>query len=102
MRVFLFKILLTCSVLFVSACGSLPKHNEIRADDKPTLAIADDGIGSQLYVDGTYMGVVEDGHQIFNISTGNHAIRLVKPNGEQINREIFVQGNTRREISISN
>lgn len=57
MRVFLFKILLTCSVLFVSACGSLPKHNEIRADDKPTLAIADDGIGSQLYVDGTYMGL---------------------------------------------
>ncbi|HPF45488.1 MAG: hypothetical protein KDF58_13445 [Alphaproteobacteria bacterium] len=102
MKVTFFKLLFACSVLFLTACGSLPKHNEIRADDQPTLAIADDGIGSQLYVDDTYLGVVEDGQQIFNISTGNHDIRLVKPNGQQINRKIFVQGNTRREISVGN
>lgn len=102
MKKTILNLSLACSVLFITSCGSMPKHNEIRSDDQPTLAIADDGIGSQLYVDGNYLGVVENDKQIFAISTGNHDVRIVMPSGQVVNRTIFVQGNTRREISVTN
>ena len=98
----MYKILIICSVFFLASCGSMPKHHEIRADDQPTVYIDDSGIGSQLYIDGTYKGVVEEDKQTFNVSTGNHDIRIVKASGEVIERAIFVQGNTRREISVAN
>lgn len=96
------RILIGCSVLLIAACGSMPKHNEIREDDQPTLFVQDNGIGSQLYVDGNYLGVVEEDSQLFNIAKGEHNVRIVKPSGEVIERIIFVQGNTRREISATN
>lgn len=94
------KTLVVCSALLVASCGSMPKHNEIRSDDQPTLFIEDNGIGSQLFIDGNNMGVVGGDNQLFNISTGNHEIKIVKRNGQVIEQIIFVQGNTRREISV--
>ena len=102
MKNLIFKVLIACSVLFIASCGSMPKHNEIRSDDQPTLFINDNGIGSQLYVDGNYLGIVEEDNQVYNISTGNHDIRIVTSNGQIIERSIFVQGNTRREIDVAN
>lgn len=102
MKNLIVKALTACSILLLASCGSLPKHNEIRSDDQPTLFIEDNGIGSNLYIDDNNMGVVGKDNQLFAISTGNHEIRIVKINGQVIEKTIFVQGNTRREISVPN
>ncbi|MBT5767635.1 MAG: hypothetical protein HOI58_12380 [Kordiimonadaceae bacterium] len=101
MKKIIYKIVLACALLFVASCGSLPKKNEIRVDDQPTLFIID-GQDAQVYVDGILLGVVEDNDQVFPVSTGSHNVRIVKANGQVVERSIFVQGNTRREINVAN
>jgi len=101
MKNVIYKIGIACALLSVAACGSLPKKNEIRTDDQPTLMIVN-GENAQVYVDGLSLGVVEDNDQAFPISTGSHNVRIVKANGQIVEQSIFVQGNTRREINVAN
>ena len=101
MKKIFYNIVVACALLSVASCGNLPKKNEIRADNQPILLIVD-GEDAQVYVDGILLGVAEDDEHIFPVSTGSHNVRIVKVNGQIVERSIFVQGNTRREINVAN
>ncbi|PHZ83303.1 hypothetical protein [Paremcibacter congregatus] len=83
----------------LSACGSMPKHADIRSDDRPTIYIDKSGIGSEIHIDGQYLGLVNKDRQTFATTPGKHDIKIISPSGTITKKTIFVQGNTRREIT---
>lgn len=93
------KIFTITLLTLLASCGSMPKHADIRSDDKPTVYIHKSGIGSEVYMDGKFQGIVSEDRQTFVVTPGNHDIKIISPAGTITQKKIFIQGNTRREIT---
>lgn len=95
-----FLVLAACAVL--AACGSLPKHAEVRTDEAPTIRVVGAPVGSHVMVDGTLVSVTEarTHKRPIPVSGGNHRVQVVL--GQQVlyDREVFIQPGTERQIKI--
>lgn len=95
------KYLITFLVFFLVSCGSMPKHVDIRSDEQPTISFNTSAIGSEVFVNDQFLGVISKKKTIFPVTTGTHEIKIKTPSGRVIQRTIFIQGNSRKEINLN-
>ena len=94
------KILVFCSLVLLTACGSLPDRAITTTDQQPSLSILHAPEGALLTIDGGYGQRLEKGKNHFAIEPGNHLVEVSMGGVKLYSREIFVQGDTVREIDL--
>ena len=86
--------------LFIAACGGMPKHADVRADQVTTINITNGPAGAAVIVDGAVAGYLGSDGAKFVVTPGTRHVE-VSLNGQVIyDRKIFIDSGTTREIVI--
>ncbi|GEQ99038.1 hypothetical protein JCM17844_26750 [Iodidimonas gelatinilytica] len=94
-----FFVALAASLL-LAACGSMPKHANVRSDEPAIVQVIGAPEGSSVLWDGAILGQTSGKTTRFEVGAGSH--KLVVRTGTQIlfDRDIFIQDGTTRNIQI--
>lgn len=86
----------------LAACGSMPKHEEIRADQLTSIVLTNLPAGATVSVDGrAFLGVNGEILSV-PVEPGMHLVEVRLGSAVIYQREIFIDDGTTREIIVSN
>lgn len=94
------RFLILSAMLFLTACGGLPKHREQQLSSNPTLLIQDAPKGSAVFVDGAFVTQISKSKQVINVEPGTHKVVISKGSVTFYERDVFLQGNTQKKIDL--
>lgn len=85
----------------LAACGAMPKHDEVRADEATTIVLTNLPPGATVTVDGkSVFGVVDRRVLSVSVQAGMHAVEVRLGSEVIYKRDIFLDDGTTREITI--
>lgn len=90
--------ILACFTL--SACGAMPKHADIRADQATWLVLLNAPEGAAVSVDGVITASQDDKGERYVISAGTRHIEVFIGGSILYERDIFIREGTTREIRV--
>lgn len=90
--------ILACFTL--SACGAMPKHADIRADQATWLVLLNAPEGAAVSVDGVVTASEEGKGERYVITAGTRHIEVFIGGSILYERDIFITEGTTREIRV--
>lgn len=90
--------ILACFTL--SACGAMPKHADIRADQATWLVLLNAPAGASVVVDGVVMASQKGKGERYVISAGTRHVEVFIGGSILYERDIFIREGTTREIRV--
>ena len=91
-------VILACFTL--SACGAMPKHADIRADQATYLVLLDAPAGASVTVDGVFTASQDDEGARYVIAPGTRHVEVFLGGNLLYEREVFIREGTTREIRV--
>lgn len=94
------KTLAILACFTLTACGAMPKHADIRADEATYLVLLNAPAGSAVSVDGVITASQDEEGTRYVITAGTRHVEVYIGGSILYEREIFIQEGTTREIRI--
>lgn len=97
------RILLVCCIsLIISACGSMPKHADVRTDRVATITILNAPENVSAYLDGEMTSLTwNKDDATLTTSAGTHKLVVYSGGSVIFEDNIFIQNGTIRKITVN-
>lgn len=96
------KLIIVLLASMLAACGSMPKHEESRADELTTIVLSNLPAGATVSVDGKGFFGAERGKLSISVEAGMHAVEVRVGATVIYKREVFLDDGTTRKIIVNN
>ncbi len=88
-------------LMFITACGGLPKHETAVSVNTPQIKVLNAPIGASVYINNKSIGVITKDKKTFSSTTGTHQIKVFSAEGSEIfSATIYLSNNHTKEITI--
>lgn len=94
------RTLAILACLTLTACGAMPKHADIRADEATILVVVGAPQGAAVVVDGRMLASQGGEGTRYVITPGTRHVEVFMGGNLLYERDVFVQEGTTREIHI--